>query len=287
MSVRLGDLFSSLPNSENLISAADLPDTNEFVTSLASLSSFTDLESTPVLMGELSAPSGLTDELPPLGGLPNQLPGLMGVAPITPDTGAIGVMSAPTLSSSQAVESLDVTTTREVVTPLAAVQPHEELRPLDLERPVVAPIEPLAPNVPVLANFVSPPSVVESDRDDLGTSVPVEPSTVSDFSEPGVPSLALNNFTDALPLINLPGEASEIEVPSITTGLARDVAPSLDLPVTPRDFDLPLTRSERSSAMESSVDGVVSAVAPVTPSAPLSISRYAEDLPLPAPVGGK
>ncbi len=95
-----GRFIQHLPNSGNLITASNLPDTNEFVASLASLSSFTDLESTPVLMGELIAPSGLTDELPPLGGLPNQLPGLMGVAPITPEVGAINVMPAPAHAAS-------------------------------------------------------------------------------------------------------------------------------------------------------------------------------------------
>ena len=96
MSARRDASFSSLPNSDNLITASDLPDTNEFVASLASLSSFTNLESTPVLMGELIPPSGLTDELPPLGSLPNQLPGLMGVAPVTPEVGAVSVTPAPT-----------------------------------------------------------------------------------------------------------------------------------------------------------------------------------------------
>ena len=49
--------------------------------------------------------------------------------------------------------------------------------------------------------------------------MPVEPATVSDVSEPRVPSLALNDFADSLPLINLPGETSEVEAPPITTNL--------------------------------------------------------------------
>ncbi len=178
----------------------------------------------------------------------------------------------------QAVESLDVTTTREVVTLLAAVQPHEELRPL------VVPIGPLAPEVPVPANFVSPSPVVESGRDDLGTNVPVEAPTVSDVSKPGVPSLALNDFADSLPLINLPGETSEVEAPSLTTNLASEVVQSFDVPVSPSNADVPLTLPELSPTISPSTREVVSTTEPVTPGTPLSISRYAEDLPLPAPI---
>ncbi|MBI5566131.1 MAG: hypothetical protein HY870_14640 [Chloroflexi bacterium] len=295
----VGRFMQHLPNSNNLITAAELPDTSDFVASLASLSSFTNLESTPVLMGELIAPSGLTDELPPLGSLPNQLPGLMGVAPITPDASVINVMPTPMPPPMQAVEPIAEVTAREVVAPLLTVtalpettaalindRPFETLAPLAVEQPLLAPIEQLVPDVPALvpASFVSPTPTTDSGREVIETSVRIEPSTASDFSAPTVPTLALNTFTESLPLINLPGETGKVEAPSIVPSITREAAPVFDLPIKTGDFDLPLTLPELTPTTGPSVRDGAAPSESATPSAPLSISRYAEDLPLPAPI---
>ncbi len=292
-----GRFMQQLPNSNNLITASDLPDTSDFVASLASLSSFTNLESTPVLMGELIPPSGLTDELPPLGSLPNQLPGLMGVAPITPDAGA-ALPPLPMMLPLQAVEPIAEATAREVVTPLpmttalpemtAALineRPFETSTPLNIERPFVAPITPSAPDEPLVvpANFVAPatfvtPAPVIENRV-VETSEFISPLTPSDFSAPTVPALALNTFTESLPLINLPGEVNDVEAPSITSRVVYEAAPTLDLPIKTGDFEPTLTLPELAATSGPSISDAASSVAPA--SAPVSISRYAEDLPLP------
>ncbi len=292
-----GRFMQRLPNSENLITASDLPDTSDFVASLASLSSFTNLESTPVLMGELIPPSGLTDELPPPGSLPNQLAGLMGVAPVTPDAnaGAIDVMPAPTSPPLQAVEPIEAATPRESVSPLATVtalsettaaligeRPFETIVPFNPEQPLVAPIAPSVSEVPapIPASFVVPAPMSESGRDIVETSGPVESSAM--FGAPRVPALALNNFAEALPLINLPGEASDVESPALS--ITPEAAPAFDLPIKTGDFDLPLTLPELAQATGPSVSESAAPSESAASSTPLSISRYAEDLPLPAPI---
>lgn len=286
-----GRFMQQLPNSNNLITASNLPDTSDFVASLASLSSFTNLESTPVLMGELSAPSGLTDELPPLGSLPNQLPGLMGVAPTTPDVGAV-LPPLPTMPPLQAVEPIAEAAAREVVTPLpmttalpemtAALindRAFETIAPLTIERPFVAPIVPAPPDepLPVPATYVAPAPVIENQV--IETRDLISPSTPSDFSAPPVPSLALNTFADSLPLINLPGEANEGDAPIITSSLTREVASTLDLPIKTGDFEPTLTLPELKTISEPASREAASPSEPA--SVPISISRYAEDLPLP------
>jgi len=286
--------MQQLPHSENLIATSDLPDISDFVASLASLSSFTNLESTPVLMGELSAPSGLTDELPPLGSLPNQLPGLMGVAPITPDVGA-ALPPLPTLPPLQAAEPLETPAPRELTTampmmtalpdmtpPAINERPFETIAPLTVERPFVAPIVPVAPDepLPVPARFVSPSPLIEDQIAE--TREFVSPLSPSDFSAPPVPALALNTFADSLPLINLPGEAHEVDAPTITSTLTREVASTPDLPIKTGDFEPTLTLPELTPSSEPTSREAASLSEPA--SAPLSISRYAEDLPLPAPI---
>jgi len=285
-----GRFMQHLPHSENLITASNLPDTRDFVASLASLSSFTNLESTPVLMGELIPPSGLTDELPPLGSLPNQLPGLMGVAPITPDVGA-ALPPLPMMPPLQAVEPIAEATAREVVTPLpmttmlpemtAALiseRPFETIAPLNTEQPVVAPIVPEVPS-PMFASFVPPTPVIESGRETAEPSGLIQSARVSDLNVLNTPSLALNTFTESLPLINLPGEANEVEVPSITSRVVYEAAPTLDLPIKTGDFEPSLTLPELAATSGPSLSDAASSVAPAN--APVSISRYAEDLPLP------
>lgn len=286
-----------LPLSTPLFAASDVPDTSDFVASLASLSSFTNLESTPVLMGELIAPSGLTDELPPLGSLPNQLPGLMGVAPITPDTGAV-LPPMPMMPPLQAVEPVETPAPRESAAPVPMItalpdmtppainaQPFETIMPLNVERPFVAPIVPAAPDepLPVPANFAAPAPVIEGKT--IEPSEFISPSTPSDPGSPTVPSLALNTFSDALPLIALPGEANEVEAVTITSNITRDVVPTLDLPAKTGDFEPTLTLPGLAPAIDSAASEGASPAEPAAPtSAPLSISRYAEDLPLPTTI---
>lgn len=238
------------------------PEASDFIASLSSLSSFTNLESTPILMGELPAPSGLTDELPPLGSLPNQLPGLMGVAPAVPAVTAAAISPTPLPAIQRIVE-------RE-----ATAAPFVLNAPIDLG----GSIERTRLSMPGVSPDETPRSAA--------MATPIEPRAPIDFaaeagrSRPIETPLPLNDFATSWPLISVP--------PAIESGPAAPtneaVAP-LDATNVGREFEaLPLMdwSPVADSAAASSSNEVAASAGPA-PSEPISISRYAADLPLNVP----
>ncbi len=243
-----------LPTGEGPLSLASVPDAREFVASLPALTSFTNLESTPVLRGELPTPGGLTDELPPLGSLPHQLPGLIGVAPETPDVGVSSIHSAAPTSAESTIEP---------VAPIAFTSPVIDRPAPQASEPiqrVVAPMEPLA--VP---------------------SAPIE------AARPIESLLLLNDFAESLPLISTPSDRRGAEVPIGPTTAPSDLGQPIKL--TPGESmaalpDRPHDLLRLSPITQSPIDQLPAAQLPGDKPAPsgepsLTISRYAEELPLP------
>ncbi len=263
------DFIQRLPvaTSSAMLSLASMPDMNEFVASLPALTSFTNLESTPVLMGELPTPGGLTDELPPLGGLPHQLPGLIGVALETPEVAGASMPSARPAPSE---------TTIGPVAPIALTSPAIDRAAPQLSEPiqrVVAPMEPLA----------APSGPIEAAR-------PIESP------------LPLNNFAESLPLISVPPEVRNAEAPFMPAAAPIDLGQPIEqMPgelmasLPDRSPDLltpsPITQSplDQSPLDQSPIDQLPVNQLPsdrsTSSSEPsLTISRYAEELLLPPTV---
>jgi hypothetical protein len=254
------DFIQRLPmaTSSALLSLTAMPDTNEFVASLPALTSFTNLESTPVLMGELPTPSGLTDELPPLGSLPHQLPGLIGVAPETPDVG---------------VSSIQSTTPAPVQATLEAVAPVE-LTPPAIDR-------------------AAPSSTSESIQRTAAPGEPIAlPSTPLETARPIVSPLPLNNFAESWPLISVPPEMHGAEAPIVPATTPIDLgqpiepmrgepATTIPTPDVPHDLLMPSPVAQLPIAHLPG-DQSTSASEPS-----LTISRYAEELPLPSLIEGE
>lgn len=234
------DFIQRLPlTTSSMLDVTSLPDVNEFVASLPALSSFANLESAPVLMGELPAPSGLTDELPPLGSLPaksrRQLPGMIGVAP-----------------------EIDV----------ASPRPLEPS--IDRTGPVVPSIGFITPGVSELTQSVAAP----------GEPIALPPTPIDHGSSIESP-LPLNNFAAPLPLISVPQEVGNVEAPIVPPITPMEVASPIESARSEITASRPWPELPQELSAPAPVDELPGDQSTSASEPSLTISRYAEELPLP------